>query len=52
MPDGEAYYGWLLKQGTNTTLTAEEVHQMGLDNLPELPERFPGGVDHFGEAAA
>ena len=29
--DGEPYYSWCLKQGTSTNLTAEEIHQVGLD---------------------
>jgi uncharacterized protein (DUF885 family) len=29
--DGEAYYSWYLKVGTSTKLTADEVHQMGLE---------------------
>jgi len=35
-PDGEAYYDWALKAGTTTTMTPDEVHQMGLDELAEL----------------
>jgi uncharacterized protein (DUF885 family) len=31
LPDGEAYYGWALKQGTTTDMTADEVHRMGLE---------------------
>ncbi|MDP5278322.1 DUF885 family protein [Sphingomonas sp. DG1-23] len=31
--DGEAYYAWALRAGTTTTMTPEEVHQMGLDQL-------------------
>jgi uncharacterized protein (DUF885 family) len=42
LPDGEAYYGWLLKQGTNTSLTAEEVHQMGLDQNKAIEARMDG----------
>ena len=29
--DGEHYYNWYLKVGTSTRMTAEEVHQMGLE---------------------
>lgn len=42
LPDGEAYYGWLLKQGTNTNLTAQEVHQMGLDQNKAIEARMDG----------
>jgi uncharacterized protein (DUF885 family) len=31
--DGDAYYAWALRAGTTTTMTPEEVHQMGLDQL-------------------
>ena len=31
LPHGEAYYRWLLKVGTSTPLTAEQIHQTGLD---------------------
>lgn len=31
LPQGEAYYGWGLKVATTTALTAEEIHQLGLE---------------------
>ncbi len=31
LPDGEAYYAWALRQGTTTERTADDIHQMGLD---------------------
>ena len=36
--DGESYYAWLLKQGTTTTMTAAEVHQLGVDQNRDLTE--------------
>ncbi|CAN7594195.1 DUF885 family protein [Phenylobacterium sp. LjRoot225] len=39
LPDGEAYYALSLKVGTTTNMTAEEVHQMGLDQARELSAR-------------
>lgn len=42
LPDGEAYYGWLLKQGTNTDLNAEQVHQMGLEQNRAIEARMDG----------
>ncbi len=42
LPQGEAYYGWCLKQGTNTTLSAEEVHQMGLEQNKAIEARMDG----------
>jgi len=31
LPEGEAYYAWALRQGTTTDRTADDIHQMGLD---------------------
>ncbi len=31
LPDGEAYYAWALRTGTTTERTADDIHQMGLD---------------------
>ncbi|MEP3890218.1 MAG: DUF885 domain-containing protein [Hellea sp.] len=39
-PDGEAYYDWALQAGTTTTMSPEEVHQMGLDELASLQARM------------
>jgi uncharacterized protein (DUF885 family) len=39
LPDGAAYYALSLKVGTTTTMTADEVHQMGLDQARELSAR-------------
>ena len=39
-PGGEGYYRWALKASTTTTMTPEEVHQMGLTQLAELHGRM------------
>ena len=39
LPDGEAYYALSLKVGTTTTLSPDEVHQLGLDQARELAAR-------------
>ncbi len=31
LPNGEAYYAWLLKIGTTTTRSPDDIHQMGLE---------------------
>lgn len=36
IPDGDAYYDWTLRASTTTTMSADEVHQMGLDELASL----------------
>ncbi len=39
-PDGDAYYDWTLRASTTTTMSADEVHQMGLDELAALHARM------------
>jgi uncharacterized protein (DUF885 family) len=39
LPDGEAYYEQSLQASTTTRMTADEVHQMGLDQARELSAR-------------
>jgi len=40
VPDGDAYYDWTLRAGTTTAMTADEVHQVGLDELASLQARM------------
>jgi uncharacterized protein (DUF885 family) len=40
LPRGEEYYAWALRAGTTTTMTPDEVHQMGLDELRALQARM------------
>ncbi len=35
-PDGEAYYAWALRAATTTTLTPDQVHKTGLEELKML----------------
>jgi uncharacterized protein (DUF885 family) len=42
LPNGEAYYAWLLKVGTTTNLTADQVHQMGLEQNRAIEARMDG----------
>lgn len=39
LPDGETYYQHALRASTTTSLTAEEVHQMGLEQARQLSAR-------------
>lgn len=39
-PHGDEYYRWALKASTTTTLSPDEVHQMGIDQLAELHGRM------------
>lgn len=40
LPQGEAYYAWALRAATTTTMSPDEVHQMGLDQVAELQRRM------------
>jgi uncharacterized protein (DUF885 family) len=42
IPHGDAYYQWLLKVGTTTPMTPEEVHQLGLQQVAELSAQMDG----------
>ncbi len=35
-PHGDQYYRWALKASTTTTMTPDEIHQLGLDTLARL----------------
>lgn len=39
-PRGDEYYDWALRAGTTTNMSADEVHQMGLDELASLQARM------------
>jgi uncharacterized protein (DUF885 family) len=39
-PQGDEYYRWALKTSTTTTMTPDEVHQLGLDELKALHGRM------------
>jgi uncharacterized protein (DUF885 family) len=40
LPQGPAYYRWLLEYSTSTARTPEEIHQMGLDQGRDLDSRM------------
>jgi len=42
LPDGEAYYDWALRAATTTTLTPDEIHAQGRDELARLHARMDG----------
>ena len=39
-PHGEEYYAWALRASTTTTLTPDEIHTLGLEQLRELQGRM------------
>jgi uncharacterized protein (DUF885 family) len=42
LPNGEAYYRWLLRESTTTSLTPDEVHNMGLEQNKAIEARMDG----------
>ncbi|ODU21909.1 MAG: hypothetical protein ABS87_04140 [Sphingomonas sp. SCN 67-18] len=40
LPQGDAYYAWLLQYATSTTLDPEAIHQMGLEQGRDLDARM------------
>jgi uncharacterized protein (DUF885 family) len=40
LPDGEAYYRFLVKQSTTTDLTPEQIHQIGVDQVKQDEEQL------------
>ncbi len=47
-PDGEAFYNTMLKRFTTTDLTADEVHQIGLDNVARIHDEMRGIMKKVG----
>jgi len=47
-PDGEAFYNSMLKRYTTTDLTADEVHQIGLDNVVRIHGEMQGIMNKVG----
>jgi uncharacterized protein (DUF885 family) len=50
LPDGEAYYAWLLKVGTSTPMTADEIHRIGLDQVDAIGARMDALLQRQGLA--
>jgi uncharacterized protein (DUF885 family) len=40
LPQGEAYYAWALKLGTTTTLSPQEIHNIGLEQNKAISARM------------
>ena len=47
-PNGEAYYRWALKAGTTTTLSPEQIHRMGLNQLQQLHAQMDSILKQIG----
>ncbi len=40
LPDGEAYYAWALRSSTTTSMSPDEVHALGLEQVRDLHGRM------------
>lgn len=50
LPDGEAYYQLMLENYTTTDLTAEEIHQLGLENVERIHNEMRAIMEEVGFA--
>ena len=48
LPDGDEFYDWLLRDHTSTDLTADEVHQIGLDAVARVEAELRAAFDRLG----
>jgi len=48
LPDGDEYYAYLVKSSTTTSLTPEEIHQLGLAQVREIEERMNEAATKLG----
>lgn len=48
LPDGEAYYATRLRAMTTTDLTAEEIHQIGLDDVARIHDEMHAIMEEVG----
>lgn len=48
LPNGDAYYAFRVRQSTTTSLTPEEIHQIGLTQVKEIEERMLGVANQLG----
>ena len=48
LPDGPERYAFRVKESTTTSLTPEEIHQIGLAQVKEIEDRMLGVVRHLG----
>ena len=47
-PKGDEYYRWALKAGTTTTLSPEQIHQMGLTQVEQLHAQMDSILKQIG----
>ncbi|HMD15564.1 MAG TPA: DUF885 family protein [Terriglobales bacterium] len=48
LPDGSAWYAFRVKESTTTTLSPEEIHQLGLQQVKDIEARMLAVVNQLG----
>lgn len=48
LPEGDAYYAWALKVGTSTSLTANEAHELGVEQNKAIMSKMDGLLNEQG----
>jgi uncharacterized protein (DUF885 family) len=48
LPDGDAWYAFRVKESTTTSLSPEEIHQLGLEQVKEIEARMLAVVNQLG----
>src|SRR5690606_2727902 len=48
LPDGDAWYEYLVRDNTTTDLTAEEIHEIGLAEVARVHEEMEGVMREVG----
>ncbi|MEO8505515.1 MAG: DUF885 domain-containing protein [Acidobacteriota bacterium] len=48
LPNGEAYYKFLIRQYTTQDMTAEQIHQIGLDEVKSIRAEMDGVIKRVG----
>ncbi len=51
LPDGDAYYAYLLRRETSTELTPAEIHQLGLDEVARIEAEMRTALAELGYPA-
>jgi len=47
-PDGDAYYAQMLKNNTTTDMTADQIHQLGLENVARIHKQMQAIMKEVG----
>lgn len=51
LPNGQAFYAWLLRRHTSTDMSAEEVHQLGVESVSRITAEMRAVFDRLGYPA-